>query len=122
MECKALNKIIKIILGIFVLVCIVGLLVSGGNNKSDDSASNQVQEPATTSDSAAATTSNSSAATTSEAATEPTPETYKVGDRVVVGDRAYTVTDIRTSSSVGDDFTKQTATGIFVIVTMGLLY
>lgn len=118
MECKALNKIIKIILGIFVLVCIVGLLVSGGNNKSDDSASNQVQEPATTSDSAAATTSNSSAATTSEAATEPTPETYKVGDRVVVGDRAYTVTDIRTSSSVGDDFTKQTATGIFVIVTM----
>src|SRR5690606_18566654 len=45
---------------------------------------------------------------------------YKVGDRVVVGERAYTITDVRTASSVGDDFTKQTATGIFVIVTMNV--
>ena len=99
-----MNKIIKIILGVFVLLVIVGLFGSGGNNTSNDSTSNQVEEPATT----------------SEAAVKQTPETYKVGDRVVVGERAYTITDVRTASSVGDGFTKQTATGIFVIVTMNV--
>lgn len=108
MECNALNKIIKIILGIFVLFFIVALLGSGGDNTSDDNTSNQVQEPATTS------------ATASEAAAEPTPEIYKVGDKVVVGDRAYTITDVRTASSVGDDFTKKEATGVYVIVTMSI--
>src|SRR5690606_1080135 len=77
---------------------------SSGDNTSNVNTSNQVQEPATT----------------SEAAVKQTPETYKVGDRVVVGERAYTITDVRTASSVGDDFTKQTATGIFVIVTMNV--
>ncbi len=59
MECKRLNKIIKIILGIFVLLFIVGLLGSGG----DDSKSNQIQEPATASEATTeqktGTTSNS---------------------------------------------------------------
>jgi len=108
LECKPLNKIIKIILGIFILLVIVGLFGSGGDNTSDNSTSNQVGSGG----------DNTSNVTTSEAAAEPTPETYKVGDRVVVGERAYTITDVRTASSVGDDFTKQTATGIFVIVTM----
>ena len=109
MECKALNKIIKIILGIFVLLVIVGLFGSGGDSTSDKDvsgniASDQVQENTTT----------------SEAASEPTSEIYKVGDRVVVGERAYTITDMRTASSVGDEYTKQTASGIFVIVTMNV--
>jgi hypothetical protein len=86
-------------------------LASGGDSTSDKGASgnvasDQVQENTTTSEVAP------------EAASEPTAETYKVGDKVVVGDRAYTITDVRTASSVGDDFTKQTASGIFVIVTM----
>ena len=110
MECKALNKVIKIILGIFVLFFIVALL-SGGDSTSDKGASgniasDQVQENTTTSEAVP------------EAASVPTAETYKIGDKVVVGDRAYTITDVRTASSVGDDFTKQTASGIFVIVTM----
>jgi|SRR5665647_2669692 len=45
MEFKALNKIIKIILVLFVLLFIVGLLGSGG----DDSTSSQIKEPATAS-------------------------------------------------------------------------
>ena len=45
MEFKALNKIIKIILGIFVLFFIVALL-SGGDSPSDDNKTNSVQEPA----------------------------------------------------------------------------
>lgn len=102
MECKALNKIIKVILGIFVLLVIVGLLGSGGDSTTDNSNSKQAQE----------------SAPASEATPEATPETYKIGDRVVVGERAYTITDVRTASSIGNDFTKQTASGIFVIVTM----
>lgn len=106
MEFKTLNKFIKIILGIFVLFFIVALL-SGGDSTSDKGASSniasdQVQENTTT----------------SEAASEPTSEIYKVGDKVVVGDRAYTITDVKTASSVGDDFTKKEATGVYVIVTM----
>ena len=101
-----MNKIIKIILGIFVLFFIVAFL-SGGDSTSDKGASgniasDQVQENTTT----------------SEAASEPTAETYKVGDKVVVGDRAYTITDVRTASSVGEDYTKKEATGVYVIVTM----
>jgi len=89
---------------------VVGLLGSSGNNTSDNSKSNQTQEPAIASDAIPNTTQ--------ETAAKPTTETYKIGDKVVVGDRAYTITDMRTASSVGDEYTKQTASGIFVIVTM----
>lgn len=101
MECKALNKFIKAILGIFVgifaLFVIVGLLVSGGDS-GGDSVSDQGQE--------------------STGVSEVTSETYNVGDRVVVGERAYTITDVRTASSVGDEYSRQSASGVFVIVTM----
>jgi cytoskeletal protein RodZ len=115
-----LNKIIKIILGVFVLLVIVGLFGSGGNNTSNDSTSNQVGSSGDNTSNVNTSNQVQEPATTSEAAVKQTPETYKVGDRVVVGERAYTITDVRTASSVGDDFTKQTATGIFVIVTMNV--
>lgn len=99
-----MNKIIKIIVGFFALLIIIGLL-SGGDT-SDSSKSNVAQESGVASES------------TSEAVAEATPETYNIGDRVVVGERAYTITDVRTASSVGNDYSKQTATGIFVVVTM----
>lgn len=115
-----MNKIIKIILGVFVLLVIVGLFGSGGNNTSNDSTSNQVGSSGDNTSNVNTSNQVQEPATTSEAAVKQTPETYKVGDRVVVGERAYTITDVRTASSVGDDFTKQTATGIFVIVTMNV--
>jgi cytoskeletal protein RodZ len=115
-----LNKIIKIILGVFVLLVIVGLFGSGGNNTSNDSTSNQVGSSGDNTSNVNTSNQVQEPATTSEAAVKQTPETYKVGDRVVVGERAYTITDVRTASSVGDGFTKQTATGIFVIVTMNV--
>lgn len=43
---------------------------------------------------------------------------YKVGDRVVVGDIAYTITNVRTANSVGDEYLNAKADGIFVIVDM----
>ena len=115
-----MNKIIKIILGVFVLLVIVGLFGSGGNNTSNDSTSNQVGSSGDNTSNVNTSNQVQEPATTSEAAVKQTPETYKVGDRVVVGERAYTITDVRTASSVGDNFTKQTATGIFVIVTMNV--
>ena len=115
-----MNKIIKIILGVFVLLVIVGLFGSGGNNTSNDSTSNQVGSSGDNTSNVNTSNQVQEPATTSEAAVKQTPETYKVGDRVVVGERAYTITDVRTASSVGDEFTKQTATGIFVIVTMNV--
>ena len=66
MEFKALNKIIKIILGLFVLLFIIGLLGSGG----DDSASSQIKEPATASE---ATTEQKNVTTSSS--NEPVKET-----------------------------------------------
>jgi hypothetical protein len=52
--------------------------------------------------------------------TTPAPTAYKVGDRVVVGDRAYTITNVKTTAFVGDEYSKQTATGVFVIVSMNI--
>lgn len=48
----------------------------------------------------------------------PTPTAYKIGDRVTVGDRAYTITDVKTTAFVGDEYTKTEATGIYILVTM----
>jgi hypothetical protein len=50
----------------------------------------------------------------------PTPTDYKIGDRVVVGDRAYTVSNIKTTAFVGDEYTKKEATGIYVLVSMNI--
>jgi hypothetical protein len=51
---------------------------------------------------------------------EPQSEVYSVGDRVVVGDIAYTVTNARMASSIGDSTFGDQADGIFVIVDMKL--
>ncbi len=47
-----------------------------------------------------------------------TSTTYKVGDRVAVGDRAYTVTNVKNTAFVGDEYTKKEATGVYVLVSM----
>lgn len=51
---------------------------------------------------------------------EPQSEVYSVGDRVVVGDIAYTVTNARMASSIGDSTFGDQADGVFVIVDMKL--
>ena len=48
----------------------------------------------------------------------PTPTIYNIGDRVVVGDMAYTVTNVRKANSVGDKYLGDEADGIFVIINM----
>jgi hypothetical protein len=100
-EC-ILGKKIKIAIGIFVLFFLLIVLLGSGDSSNTGK---QVQNQAKTDQ-------------TTPATTESTAAVYKVGDRVVVGERAYTITNVRTASSIGDDFTKKEATGIYVIVTM----
>jgi hypothetical protein len=54
----------------------------------------------------------------SSSATVNEPTYYSVGDKVTVGDIAYTVNDARTASSVGNSFASEQADGIFIIVDL----
>jgi signal peptidase I len=95
------KKITKIVLGIvavFIFLFILGL--SGGN----------------TSEKQTSVASDSSEVNSASA--EASPQVYKVGDRVVVGERAYTVNNVKTASMVGDEYVNAKATGIYVIIDM----
>ena len=100
-----MKKIVTIGLTILAIFLLLGCLGSSSNNsentKSDNAQSDDTQP-------------------TSEPAQTPTEEqtAYKVGDRVTVGDRAYTITNVKTTASVGDEYTKKTATGVYVLVSM----
>lgn len=96
-------KKLYIVIGI-VLLALMALGCSGS-----DSGSDNTQQSGTTEQTAQANTQEHPSETT----------TYKVGDRVTVGDRAYTITGVKTTPSVGDnEYTKKEATGIYVLVTM----
>jgi len=95
------KKIVKIVLGIFVVLLFVGIIGSSGDNTTNQA---QTKTPSSNSEAASAPAS--------------APTTYKIGDRVVVGERAYTVTNVKTASYVGDEYYKVKADGIFVIVSM----
>jgi hypothetical protein len=95
-----LKKVIKIVLGIIVLLLIMTMLGSSGDNTS-----NQAQ----------ATIINQA---TSDQKNESNPNVYKIGDRVVIGDMVYTVTNFRKAGSAGDQYANAKANGIYVIVDM----
>ncbi len=46
------------------------------------------------------------------------PEIYSIGDRVVVGDIAYTITNVRTLGAVGNYGMAEKADGIFLMVEL----
>lgn len=95
----------------FVLVFVLLICFSAVNpDDTPTSTSDNVQ----TSDSSAKET----AATPAETESSKEESTYKVGDRVVVGDIAYTVTNVRTTDSVGNEYVNAKADGVFVIVDM----
>lgn len=54
-----------------------------------------------------------------KAETQPVTATqYKIGDRVVSGDVAYTVTGVKTATSLGDQYFNTVADGVFLIIDM----
>lgn len=99
-----MKKGTNIVLGIVVLFLLLIIMGSGCSSNTT---------PATTTNQTA-----SDQKTDVAPVAAPEPATYKVGDRAVVGERAYTITNVKTASSVGDEYTKKDATGIFVIVSM----
>ncbi len=96
-------KKLYIVIGVLLLI-FLAIGCSGSDNGSDNTQQSGAEE-------------QTAQANTQEQPSETT--TYKVGDRVTVGDRAYTITDVKSSASVGDnEYTKKEATGIYVLVTM----
>lgn len=96
-------KKLYIVIGLVLLLVFLAIGCSGSDSSSDNTQSG--------------TTEQTAQANTQEQTEEQT--TYQVGDRVTVGDRAYTITTVKTTSSVGDnEYTKKEATGIYVLVTM----
>ena len=95
-------KKLYIAIGVLLLV-FLAIGCSGSDSGSDKAQSGTTEQTAQTD--------------TQEQPSETT--TYKAGDRVTVGDRAYTITNVKTTPSVGDnEYTKKTATGVYVLVTM----
>lgn len=61
--------------------------------------------------------------TSVQAETQPENEqmtAYVIGDRVVSGDIAYTITNVQTSPTLSNEYSSTSADGIFVIVDMNL--
>lgn len=96
-------KKLYIVIGIVLLLVFLALGCSGSDSGSDNTQSG--------------TTEQTAQSDTQDQTSEP--PTYQVGDRVTVGDRAYTITNVKTTPTVGDnEYTTKTATGIYVLVTM----
>ena len=65
--------------------------------------------------------SSASQAQTSAAQSEAEQMTaYAIGDKVVSGDIAYTITNVQTSPTLSNEYSSTSADGIFVIVDMNL--
>lgn len=95
----------------FILVLVL-LICFGAFNSADTAAT--TQDNIQTSDSSAKESESTPAVTENSKESS----TYKVGDRVVIGDIAYTVTNVRTTDSVGNEYSNAKADGVFVIVDM----
>ena len=113
-ESKSVNimKKLYIAIGVVILLVFLALGCSGSNNSSDNTQTSGADEQT-------AQVNTQSNQTQDQTQNEDQTTSYKVGDKVVVGDRAYTITNVKTTQSVGDnEYTKKTATGIYVLVTM----
>lgn len=92
MKKKILIGVGVVVLGFFVISAIGGSSNKGGS------------APTTT--------------TTSTNTTKPAPAMAKIGEAVTDKDLSFTVSEIKTASSVGNSYTKKDAQGIFTIVTV----
>lgn len=95
-----MGKILKVILAIVVLLVLLALL--GGSP----------EEQTTT------TTQTKTTTTTEQPAAPVAAKQYAIGDRVEVGELAYTITGMRTAPLVGSNDFGARADGIFMIVDM----
>lgn len=90
------KKIILGVIGVIILFAIISAIGGSGNKGS----------------------STQTTTTTSTNTTKPAPAMAKIGEAVTDKDLSFTVSEIKTASSVGNSYTKKEAQGIFTIVTV----
>ena len=100
---KTLGEKIVIAIVIIVLIIIIrSHFDNNPNNRADDT--------------------NNSASSQSSSSTSPsadnTTEYRKIGDQIDVGNFSYVVNNIKFTKTVGDEFTRKKADGIFLIVSV----
>jgi predicted deacylase len=91
-----MKKLLKIIGGIFLVLIVIGVIGSMGKSGSS--------------------TSTSQSGTGSKQ--EEAKPIAKVGETVQDGDIAFTVTDVTTATSLGNQYTKKDAQGLFYVISL----
>lgn len=108
-----MNIILKLIVG---TLCVLGLLFLGAvlfapsENVATSTTTETMNSPAEA----------VAAEQTTQAPAAEEVKTYVIGDRVVSGNIAYTITNVQTSPTLSNEYSSTSADGIFVIVDMTL--
>lgn len=97
-------------IGITVVIALI-VIASLGDDKKTSNSSNSAS-------STSSENSQSSGSKTTEADNAPTYA--KIGDEITIEHFVYRVNDVRFAKSLGNEFTKQTADGIYLIVDLSL--
>lgn len=97
-------------IGITVVIALI-VIASLGDDKKTSNSSNSASSNSTEN-------SQSSDSKTAEADNAPTYA--KIGDEITIEHFVYRVNDVRFAKSLGNEFTKQTADGIYLIVDLSL--
>ncbi|MGB3907581.1 MAG: DUF4352 domain-containing protein [Methanomethylovorans sp.] len=96
---------LKWILIAFVVIVFLGIIFGGSDDQATTSKDTVVVQPTETKPAEATQT-------------KPVEKVYAIGDRVEVGELAYTITGMRTAPMVGSNDFGARADGIFMIVDM----
>lgn len=105
-----MGKILKGILVVMVAFVLLALLFGSPEDTSKYNAPVETQPAAV---------AESSAAAPAETQSDDV-KVYSVGDRVVSGDIAYTITDVQTTPTLSNDYSSTSADGVFLIVDMDI--
>ena len=108
-KCSSRGKVALIYIGVFLVSAIIGASLSDNNDSSSNAVSSNVAENGTATD-------DGSGNNPEEASRETT-----IGTEVHVGNFAYRVDDIEFRKSVGNEFVRETADGIFLIVYLSIM-
>lgn len=107
-KCSSRGKVALIYVSVFLITSIIGTSISDGT----DSNSNEVSSYAAENGTATGDSLNQNQ--------DDVPQEATIGTEVQVGNFAYRVDDIAFKKSVGNEFVRETADGVFLIVYLSL--
>lgn len=108
-KCSSRGKVALIYVSVFLITSIIGTSISDGT----DSNSNEVSSYAAENGTATGDSLNQNQ--------DDVPQEATIGTEVQVGNFAYRVDDIAFKKSVGNEFVRETADGVFLIVYLSLV-